>query len=188
LTEELKSTSSRGETMNGVVAALPAEGDIERLRNYNWQDVQDLQEVLLSSVESMEASDAQVGALRTRLLDSVVQKREVLGEASKTELVQSDGGATRKMTTAVALQVSADLSEQELLDSVAESSKNTALGVVKSVSAGADSLGSYIRSPAGQDVAASTVLVIGALAGAASSVGNAFKAAKKEFDDNAIKR
>lgn len=45
LEQELKSTSSRGETMNGVVAALPAEGDIERLRNYNWQDVQDLQEV-----------------------------------------------------------------------------------------------------------------------------------------------
>ncbi|CAM9672391.1 unnamed protein product [Scytosiphon promiscuus] len=186
LEQELKSTSSRGETMNGVVAALPAEGDIERLRNYNWQDVQDLQEVLLSSVESMEASDAQVGALRTRLLDSVVQKREVLGEASSTELVQSDSGATRKMTTSRAFQVSADLSEEELLDSVAESSKNAALGVVKSVSVGADSLGSYLRSPAGQDVAASTVLVIGALAGAAASVGNAFKAAKKEFDDNAI--
>lgn len=49
-------------------------------------------QVLLSSVESMEASDAQVGSLRTRLLDSVAQKREVLGEASSTELVQSDGG------------------------------------------------------------------------------------------------
>lgn len=35
-------------------------------------------------------------------------------------------------------------------------------------------------------MAASTVLVIGALAGAAASVANAFKAAKKEFDDNAI--
>lgn len=53
-------------------------------------------QVLLSSVESMEASDAQVGALRTRLLDSVVQKREVLGEASTTELVQSDSGGERK--------------------------------------------------------------------------------------------
>lgn len=39
------STSSRGETINGVVAALPAEGDTERMRAYNWQDVEDLQEV-----------------------------------------------------------------------------------------------------------------------------------------------
>lgn len=54
------------------------------------------------------------------------------------------------------------------------------------MAAGADSLGSYIRSPAGQDVAASTVLVIGALAGAASSVANAFKAAKKEFEENSM--
>lgn len=54
----------------------------------------------------------------------------------------------------------------------------------KSVSVGADSVGTYLRSPAAQDVAASTVLVIGALAGAASSVVNAFKIAKKEFDDN----
>lgn len=54
------------------------------------------------------------------------------------------------------------------------------------MAASADSLGSYLRSPAGQDVAASTVLVIGALAGAASSVANAFKAAKKEFDENSV--
>ena len=50
------------------------------------------QQVLLSSVESMEASDAQVGSLRTRLLDSVAQKREVLGEESSTQLVRSSGG------------------------------------------------------------------------------------------------
>ena len=49
-------------------------------------------QVLLASAESMEASDAQVGSLRTRLLDSVAQKREVLGEAASTELVPSDGG------------------------------------------------------------------------------------------------
>ena len=35
-------------------------------------------------------------------------------------------------------------------------------------------------------MAASTVLVIGALAGAANSVANAIKAAKKEFEDNAL--
>lgn len=58
--------------------------------------------------------------------------------------------------------------------------------IYQSVSAGTSSLGDYLRSPAGQDVAASTVLVIGALAGAASSLANVFKAAKKEFDDNAI--
>eukprot|EP00752_Nemacystus_decipiens_P012767 g11307.t1 len=186
LEKELKSTSSRGETMNGVVAALPSEGDTERMRAYNWQDVEDLQEVLLSSAESMEASDAQVGSLRTRLLDSVAQKREVLGEAPSTELVRSDGGGAKRMTTARAFQASADLSEEELLDAVAQSSKSAAAGVVKSVAAGADSLGSYIRSPEGQDVAASTVLVIGALAGAANSVSNAIKAAKKEFDENAL--
>lgn len=45
LEEELQSTSSRADTMNGVVAALPSEGDISRMRAYNWQDVQDLQEV-----------------------------------------------------------------------------------------------------------------------------------------------
>lgn len=56
----------------------------------------------------------------------------------------------------------------------------------QSVAAGADSLGTYIRSREGQDVAASTVLVIGALAGAASSVANAFKTAKKEFEENAL--
>ncbi|CAM9115916.1 unnamed protein product [Ectocarpus sp. 4 AP-2014] len=186
LEEELKSTSARGETMNGVVAALPAEGDIARLRAYNWQDVQDLQEVLVSSAESMEASDAQVGLLRTRLLDSVQQKKEVLGEVSKAELVAGGGTGAMKMTTARAFQASTELSEEELLQAVTESSKNTALGVAKSVSAGTSSLGDYLRSPAGQDVAASTVLVIGALAGAAASVANAFKAAKKEFDENAV--
>lgn len=56
----------------------------------------------------------------------------------------------------------------------------------QSVAAGADSLGTYIRSPKGQDVAASTVLVIGALAGAANSVANAIKEAKKEFEKNAL--
>ncbi|CAM9245517.1 unnamed protein product [Ectocarpus sp. 12 AP-2014] len=186
LEEELKSTSARGETMNGVVAALPAEGDIARLRAYNWQDVQDLQEVLVSSAESMEASDAQVGLLRTRLLDSVQQKKEVLGEVSKAELVAGGGRGAKKLTTARAFQASTELSEEELLQAVTESSKNTALGVAKSVSAGTSSLGDYLRSPAGQDVAASTVLVIGALAGAAASVANAFKAAKKEFDENAV--
>ncbi|CAM9890564.1 unnamed protein product [Pylaiella littoralis] len=186
LKKELESTASRAKTMEGVVEALPAEGDAMRMRAYNWQDVQDLQEVLLSSVESMEASDAQVGSLRTRLLDSVVQKREVLGEASSsTELVLGGiEGVSKKMTTARAFQASQELSEQELLDSIAEASKSTALGVAKSVSVGADSVGTYLRSPAAQDVAASTVLVIGALAGAASSVVNAFKIAKKEFDDN----
>lgn len=43
--EELVSTSARADTMNGVVAALPTEGDTTRIRAYNWQDVQDLQEV-----------------------------------------------------------------------------------------------------------------------------------------------
>lgn len=56
----------------------------------------------------------------------------------------------------------------------------------QSVAAGADSLGTYLRSPEGQDVAASTVLVIGAIAGAANSVANAIKEAKKEFDENAL--
>lgn len=45
LEEELKATASRAETMNGVVDALPTKGDTERMRAYNWQDVQDLQDV-----------------------------------------------------------------------------------------------------------------------------------------------
>lgn len=45
LKKELESTASRAKTMEGVVAALPAEGDAMRMRAYNWQDVQDLQEV-----------------------------------------------------------------------------------------------------------------------------------------------
>lgn len=46
LDEELRSTSARADTMNGVVAALPSdENDTVRMRAYNWQDVQDLQEV-----------------------------------------------------------------------------------------------------------------------------------------------
>lgn len=45
LSEELESTASRAATMEGVVAALPTGDDIVRLRAYNWQDVQDLQEV-----------------------------------------------------------------------------------------------------------------------------------------------
>ena len=42
----------------------------------------------------MEASDAQVASLRTKLLDAVRQKRQVLGEASSTEIVAggADGG------------------------------------------------------------------------------------------------
>ena len=48
LEEELRSTSARADTMNGVVAALPSdESDTVRMRAYNWQDVQDLQEVPL---------------------------------------------------------------------------------------------------------------------------------------------
>ena len=45
LEKELAATASRAETMNGVVDALPTEGDPERMRAYNWQDVQDLQDV-----------------------------------------------------------------------------------------------------------------------------------------------
>lgn len=40
-------------------------------------------------------------------------------------------GAAKKMTTARAFQASQELSEQELLDSIAEASKSTALGVAK---------------------------------------------------------
>lgn len=46
----------------------------------------------------MEASDSQVGALRTRLADSLMQKKEALGEDSGTSLAQygADGrGAWR---------------------------------------------------------------------------------------------
>ena len=56
----------------------------------------------------------------------------------------------------------------------------------QSVAAGVTSLGSYAKSPEAQDVAASTVDVIGAISGAASSIGDAFKEAKKEFDDNTL--
>lgn len=47
LGEELKATASRADTMNGVVAALPSAEDTLRMTAYNWQDVQDLQEVRL---------------------------------------------------------------------------------------------------------------------------------------------
>lgn len=57
----------------------------------------------------MEASDAQVGSLRTRLLDSVAEKREVLGEASSTELVRSDGGSECRRLAVCVLCVSAFL-------------------------------------------------------------------------------
>lgn len=56
----------------------------------------------------------------------------------------------------------------------------------QSVVAGVTSLGSYAKSPEAQDVAASTVDVIGAISGAASSIGDAFKEAKKEYDDNSL--
>ena len=42
-------------------------------------------------MEDMEASDAQVASLRTRLLDSVEQKKEVLGEVSSTTEIVRDG-------------------------------------------------------------------------------------------------
>eukprot|EP00904_Undaria_pinnatifida_P010535 jgi/Undpi1/6611/HiC_scaffold_20.g09090.m1 len=188
LEKELVSTSSRADTMNGVVAALPSQQDTARMRAYNWQDVEDLQEVLLSSVEDMEASDAQVASLRTRLLDSVEQKKEVLGEVSSTTEIVRDGadGAAKKISAGRAFKVSKELSEKELVEAVAESSKSAAVGVAKSVVAGVTSLGSYAKSPEAQDVAASTVDVIGAISGAASSIGDAFKEAKKEYDDNSL--
>ena len=34
------------------MAALPAEGDTERMRAYNWQDVEDLQEVCWVGLDS----------------------------------------------------------------------------------------------------------------------------------------
>lgn len=49
----------------------------------------------MSSMESMEASDAQVGSLRANLLDAVQQKRQVLGEvSSSTEIVKGDADQT----------------------------------------------------------------------------------------------
>lgn len=45
----------------------------------------------------MEESDAQVASLREKLLDSVQQKRVVLGEVSATEIVQ-DGGLVKGIT------------------------------------------------------------------------------------------
>lgn len=53
-----------------------------------------LQQVLLSSVEGMEASDAQVASLRAKLLDSVQQKRAVLGQGPPTELVRAGEGGS----------------------------------------------------------------------------------------------
>ncbi|CAM9200978.1 unnamed protein product [Ascophyllum nodosum] len=185
LEEELRSTSSRADTMNGVAAALPSEeSDAARMRAYNWRDVQDLQEVLLSSVESMEASDAQVASLRTKLLDAVRQKRQVLGEASSTEIVAggADGGA-KKMSLARAFEVSKEFTEEELLRMAAESSTSAVVGVAKSVAAGVSSLGNYAKSPDAQDVAASTVDVVAAISGAASAIRDAFREAKKEFDE-----
>ena len=90
-------------------------------------------QVLLSSVESMEASDAQVGSLRARLLDSVEQKREILGEvSSSTEIVRdgADGGA-KKMSTGRAFKASKELSQKELVDAAAASSKSAAVGIAK---------------------------------------------------------
>lgn len=52
--------------------------------------------------------------------------------------------------------------------------------------ASVSSLGTYAKSPEAQDVASSTVDVIGAISGALSSIGNAFKEARKEFGDNTM--
>ena len=53
----------------------------------------------------------------------------------------------------------------------------------KSVAAGVSSLGNYAKSPDAQDVAASTVDVVAAISGAASAIRDAFREAKKEFDE-----
>lgn len=46
LAEELESTVERIRVIEGVVAALPDSEDVARMRAYNWQDVEDLQQVV----------------------------------------------------------------------------------------------------------------------------------------------
>ncbi|CAN0152049.1 unnamed protein product, partial [Discosporangium mesarthrocarpum] len=189
LEAELLSTTNRAQVMSAVAGALPDLGDKTRLRAYNWKDVQDLQEVLLSSVENMSDSDAKVGQLRTKLMESLQQKKEVL-DGGATEAQAGGVGAevlTPTEETGVrAFQASVEMSEKELLGVAADSSKSAVVGVAKGIVAGASSLGEYAKSPDAQMVAASAVDIFGAISGTFKSLKEAFDAGIKEYQDNTL--
>ncbi|CAM9587506.1 unnamed protein product [Chrysoparadoxa australica] len=189
LEEELSRTKARAGRIKDVASALPSPEDKDASRSYNWEDVGELEEVLLDSIQGMQASCDQVEKLRSKFEDAVRQKRQVLGlpllNAYDAEVVS--GLSTDAEVPQLSLKDIQVLTNEELKGVAAQATKKAAGSVGKSITIAAGGFGEFLKSPDAQALAGSAIDLVESTKEYFTSLGSTISSAKEAYESKALK-
>uniref|UniRef100_A0A6V1Q3J9 Uncharacterized protein n=1 Tax=Heterosigma akashiwo TaxID=2829 RepID=A0A6V1Q3J9_HETAK len=132
--EELIDTESRIKTMTVAVSQLPAADDIDTARQYSWGEVSELNDLLVAAFDNLQKRDARIGALKQKFREATQQKALILGEVdvlgggagdgakAAAAVAGGAGGKVGSPKKVVSVQISSDMTEQDILALAGDSS------------------------------------------------------------------
>mmetsp|Transcript_11374 Transcript_11374/g.16916 ORF Transcript_11374/g.16916 Transcript_11374/m.16916 type:complete len:627 (+) Transcript_11374:37-1917(+) len=136
LAQELSSTVTRAERIEAILSVLPDPNDISRTRAYDWDDLQNLQNLLMDNVSSLNKSNKRVEELIVEFENAVQQKQSVLDDKPFTP---------KKGANKLAVTKNENLSIEELTEIAGVSGIVAVESFGKTLNIGAQSVNDYLK-------------------------------------------
>jgi len=199
--------------MSSVVKSLPEGKDADAIRRYTWADVNSLQSLLLSSLQTSASRDEKVRTF-ANTFDNAMRKRGlVLGENTsisptlaavsglqKKSIAPSSSASLRVVASSSSSSSSSSSnkipsvtqeinilkakSNEELANTAAGALKTTASGLVSVTTNVLSASNSFFKSKEGAESQKAAALSVNAVRGVGSSFSRALDAANKAWQTN----